>query len=208
MTIYDLERPGEPVYSVKGHESIINAIDGVGGLNVGAGAPELVTGSRDGAVGRAHALGDALSSLFAPRIRRTAHPPPGCVKVWDPRVAEPVVSLEPGEGEAARDCWTVCFGARAPRVLGRRHGGSPPSPCAPLSFGPGNSYADDERVVVAGYDNGDVKMFDLRTNTMRWETNVGNGVRGAGGCVRARRHSEPTPSRRWSPSSSTGRTSR
>ena len=29
---------------------------------------------------------------------------------------------------------------------------------------PGNSYNDEERVVAAGYDNGDVKIFDLRTN--------------------------------------------
>ena len=49
----------------------------------------------------------------------------------------------------ARDCWTVAFG---------------------------NSYSDEDRCVVAGYDNGDVKIFDLRTSTMRYETNVGNGV--------------------------------
>ena len=35
-----------------------------------------------------------------------------------------------------------------------------PSPAPP----PGNSYNDEERVVAAGYDNGDVKIFDLRTN--------------------------------------------
>ena len=64
---------------------------------------------------------------------------------------EAVVSLEPDEKEAARDCWTVCFG---------------------------NSYNDEERVICAGYDNGDIKMFDLRTNTVRWEANVGNGVVG------------------------------
>jgi hypothetical protein len=28
----------------------------------------------------------------------------------------------------------------------------------------GNSFNDDERCVLAGYDNGDVKLFDLRTN--------------------------------------------
>merc|ERR1711924_39654 len=27
-----------------------------------------------------------------------------------------------------------------------------------------------------GFDNGDVKLFDLRTNTMRWEGNVSNGA--------------------------------
>jgi hypothetical protein len=31
----------------------------------------------------------------------------------------------------------------------------------------GNSYNDQERCVLAGYDNGDVKMFDLRTGTVR-----------------------------------------
>lgn len=32
--------------------------------------------------------------------------------------------------------------------------------------------------MAAGYDNGDVKLFDLRTQSMRWETNVKNGVTG------------------------------
>ena len=44
----NLESPEIPVYSVKGHKEIINAIDGVGGLGIGEGAPEIVTGSRDG----------------------------------------------------------------------------------------------------------------------------------------------------------------
>lgn len=48
-----------------------------------------------------------------------------------------------------RDCWTATFG---------------------------DSYDDDHRCIVAGYDNGDVKLFDLRTSSVRWETNVGNGV--------------------------------
>lgn len=44
----NLEAPEYPVYSVKGHKEIINTIDGVGGLGIGEGAPEIVTGSRDG----------------------------------------------------------------------------------------------------------------------------------------------------------------
>uniref|UniRef100_A0A7S3K1G1 WD repeat-containing protein 92 n=1 Tax=Aureoumbra lagunensis TaxID=44058 RepID=A0A7S3K1G1_9STRA len=120
LAIWDLERLDTPSYSIsKAHKSIINGIDGAGGLGVGGGAPELVTGSRD-----------------------------GCVRVWDPRVNEAVISLEPVEGQPTRDCWTVAFGN---------------------SFG-------DERCVCAGYDNGDIKLFDLRTNTMRWETNANNGV--------------------------------
>jgi WD40 repeat protein len=121
LNIYDLGRANDaPVYCVKGHNGIINAIDGIGGQTVGYGAPELVTGGRD-----------------------------GCVRVWDPRVKEPVVSLEPDDGQTVRDCWTVAFG---------------------------NSFSDEERVVAAGYDNGDVKIFDLRTNSLRYETNVKNGV--------------------------------
>ena len=46
---------------------IINAIDGCGGVAIGYGAPELVTGGRD-----------------------------GCVRLWDIRVKEPVLALEPG----------------------------------------------------------------------------------------------------------------
>lgn len=49
----------------------------------------------------------------------------------------------------SRDCWAVAFG---------------------------NSYNNDERCVCAGFDNGDVKVFDLRKLQTRWETNVRNGV--------------------------------
>ena len=48
----------------------------------------------------------------------------------------------------------------------------PPSPSS-IS---GNSYSDSERCVCAGYDNGDIKLFDLRTMTLRWETTLKNGV--------------------------------
>ena len=43
----------------------------------------------------------------------------------------------------------------------------------------GNSYNDSERCVCAGYDNGDIKLFDLRTLTQQWGTNIRNGVSGA-----------------------------
>jgi len=119
LNVWDLECM-KPVYGSNAHTEIINSIDGVGGLGIGEGAPEVVTGSRD-----------------------------GLVKVWDVRQADtPVACMEP-EGDDRRDCWTVAFG---------------------------DSYNSDERCVVAGYDNGDVKMFDLRNMSLRWETNVKNGV--------------------------------
>ena len=56
------------IYSVKAHKEIINAIDGIGGLGIGEGAPEILTASRD-----------------------------GTVKVWDPRQKDtPVAVIEPG----------------------------------------------------------------------------------------------------------------
>jgi len=74
------------------------------------------------------------------------------VRVWDPRQEAPVVSLEPSENEPIKpDCWTVAFG---------------------------NAFNQVERCLAAGYDNGDVKLFDLRTNCLRWDTNVANGVCG------------------------------
>ncbi|CAM9883692.1 dynein axonemal assembly factor 10 [Lampetra fluviatilis] len=121
MSIWNLEATSLPVYTVKGHTEIINCIDGVGGLGVGEGAPEIVTGSRD-----------------------------GTVKVWDPRQKDvPVANMEPVEGENKRDCWTVAFG---------------------------HAHTQEERCVCAGYDNGDIKLFDLRTMSTRWETNIKNGV--------------------------------
>ncbi|XP_006881103.1 PREDICTED: WD repeat-containing protein 92 [Elephantulus edwardii] len=121
LHVWNLEAPEIPVYSVKGHREIINTVDGVGGLGIGEGAPEIVTGSRD-----------------------------GTVKVWDPRQKDdPVANMEPIQGENKRDCWTVAFG---------------------------NAYNQEERVVCAGYDNGDIKLFDLRNMSLRWETNIKNGV--------------------------------
>lgn len=76
----------------------------------------------------------------------------GTVKVWDPRQKDiPVANMQASEGEEKRDCWCVAFG---------------------------NAYNADERMVCAGYDNGDVKLFDLKNMSLSWETNVKNGVCG------------------------------
>ena len=73
----------------------------------------------------------------------------GCVKIWDPRVDKAVVTLNPEKLSSARDCWAVAFG---------------------------NSHNNEERSLMAGFDNGDIKLYDLRTNMIRWEDNVKNGV--------------------------------
>lgn len=121
LCIMDLEKQNVK-YKVKAHDKIVNAIDGIGGLNIGNGAPELVTGGRD-----------------------------GCVRVWDPRQQSAVLSLEPVDKDHVPDCWSVGFG---------------------------NSYNDQERVIASGYDNGDVKLFDLRANKLVFDTNIQNGVCG------------------------------
>ena len=125
IDVWDLESKAS-IWQVKGHTSMINAIDGIGGgatssSSVDIGAPELVTGSRD-----------------------------GTVKVWDVRVKDkPVACMQPGEGAQTRECWSVAFG---------------------------NASNTSDRMVAAGFDNGDVKLFDLRTMTLHWETHVSNGV--------------------------------
>lgn len=74
----------------------------------------------------------------------------GAVRVWDPRQKdEAVANMEPAKGTEARDCWTVAFG---------------------------NSYNNEERCVCSGYDNGDIKLFDLRAMKILWETNVSGGI--------------------------------
>lgn len=72
--------------------------------------------------------------------------------VWDVRQKDvPVAKFLPSDSTNARDCWSVAFG---------------------------NSYNSEERIVAAGYDNGDVKMYDLKTMKVRWSKCLKNGVVG------------------------------
>lgn len=71
----------------------------------------------------------------------------GSAKVWDPRTGAAVVTVEPSSSGA--DCWAVCFG---------------------------NASTGEERCIVAGYDTGDVKLLDLKTTSVKWETTVSSGV--------------------------------
>ncbi|OAF71462.1 hypothetical protein A3Q56_00755 [Intoshia linei] len=82
MQVWDLlDDKSQSVFSSKGHEGIINCIDGIGGQNVGVGAAEIATGGRD-----------------------------GCVKIWDIRQTTPVVNIDPESHGNPRDCWSIAFG--------------------------------------------------------------------------------------------------
>jgi WD40 repeat protein len=71
----------------------------------------------------------------------------GHAKVWDTRVPNAVLTIKPPCGDA--DCWSVCFG---------------------------DAYNSSDRCIVAGYDTGHIRMLDLRTVSMRWETKVNRGI--------------------------------
>ena len=45
-----------------------------------------------------------------------------------------------------------------------------------ILFDKGGANSQTERLISAGFENGDVKIFDLKTMKVQWETNVGNGV--------------------------------
>ena len=58
--VWNLEHTDLPIYSVKAHAGLINCIDGCGGLGIGYGAPEIVTGGRDGSV--------KVTACFSPSV--------------------------------------------------------------------------------------------------------------------------------------------
>jgi len=73
----------------------------------------------------------------------------GEVKLWDRRtLSKPTVRMFPENYQTKRDCWTVSHSANQ----------------------------STSTLVAAGFDNGDVKVFDLRAMKVLWETNVGRGV--------------------------------
>ncbi len=98
------------------------------------------------------------------------------MRVWDPRVNEPVLALETQVVTLFLDAWGGCCFAIPYVWLCFFQVGGTPRDCWAVAFG--NSYNDAERCVCAGYDNGDIKMFDLRTTGTLWETNVDNGITG------------------------------
>lgn len=110
--------------------------------------------AHDGIINSLDAIGGNTLKCGAPEIVTAGKD--GQVKVWDPRQRdEPVLCIsgvsESDGGTGSRDCWAVTFG---------------------------NSYNNDERSICSGYDNGDLKLFDLRAGALLWEANVKNGICG------------------------------
>lgn len=126
---------------------------------IGEGQAIYTVAAHEGIINCLDAIGGGtMLNCGAPEIATGGSD--GFVKVWDLRQNDkPVASMSPmteksadkSKATASRDCWCVCLG---------------------------DSYNSEERALCAGYDNGDIKMFDLRQMKLRWETNVKNGVCG------------------------------
>ena len=95
----------------------MNCIDGVGGLGIGEGAPEIVTGSRDGMY--FHTVYNIIIFLYTISTGYNVFMSIcilinfiiGTVKVWDPRQKDiPVANMESVDEKVRRDCWCVAFG--------------------------------------------------------------------------------------------------
>ncbi|KJP86294.1 hypothetical protein AK88_04108 [Plasmodium fragile] len=83
----------------------------------------------------------------------------GSVKIFDIRTNNEVVSLEPPKDSAyIPDCWCVATGNNYIEVKSPSGGG------------------EENLNLCAGYDNGDIKFFDLKMMTVEHEVNVNNGV--------------------------------
>ena len=74
----------------------------------------------------------------------------GLVKIWDTRADKPAIICNHKEiGNNSPECWSVNFGG---------------------------CYNRDERNVGIGYDNGEIKIFDLRRNRLLYGENFKNGI--------------------------------
>ena len=74
----------------------------------------------------------------------------GVGKIWDLRANKPVIEFPSSSNEKELpECWAVSFG---------------------------NSHNYGERCVGLGYDNGDIKIYDIRTSKLKWKTNLKYGI--------------------------------
>ncbi|CAG8444927.1 5143_t:CDS:2 [Funneliformis mosseae] len=99
--------------------------------------------------------GGSITSSHGPPELATASRD-GTVKIWDIRQKnQPVVKI--GSAEKAGDAWCVAFG---------------------------NAWNNEERVVAIGYDNGEVKLFDLKTMSILSELTISSGEDATIWCIR------------------------
>ena len=74
----------------------------------------------------------------------------GSVKIWDLRSDKPAILLEPkGIEDTSLECWSVAFGG---------------------------CFNRDERNLGIGYDNGDIKIYDLRMDKLLYGENFKYGI--------------------------------
>ena len=74
----------------------------------------------------------------------------GIGKIWDLRTNKPVIEFPSNSNEKELpECWAVSFG---------------------------NSHNYEERCIGLGYDNGDIKLYDIRTSKLKWKTNLKYGI--------------------------------
>eukprot|EP00887_Chlorella_sp_A99_P000337 scaffold13.g337.t1 len=118
-------------------------------------APVFQVQAHDGLLNGLDARGGESSGHGAPEVATGGRD--GSVRVWDLRQPDAAAAaFVPEAGATAPpECWCVAIG---------------------------NSHDDQDRGVLAGYANGDIKLFDLRACAVRWEANVGGGVCGVQVC--------------------------
>ncbi|GIQ80841.1 hypothetical protein KIPB_001707 [Kipferlia bialata] len=120
--------------------------------------PVYHTKGHEGIINTIDAVGGRdANALGAPEI--VTGGADGVVNVWDTRQAgDPVATLKPsadsmGEKQGVKqrpDCWCVRFG--------------------------GCNGSDGQRTVAAGYDSGDLKLWDLRAMKVSWSHHFDNGI--------------------------------
>ncbi|RGB25458.1 WD repeat-containing protein 92-like protein [Rhizophagus diaphanus] len=94
--------------------------------------------------------GGAITSSHGPPELATASRD-GTVKIWDIRQKnQPVIKIDSmEEAKGSRDTWCVAFG---------------------------NAWNNKERVLAAGYDSGEIKLFDLKAMSTLSELTISSGV--------------------------------
>ena len=73
----------------------------------------------------------------------------GTSKLWDIRMNKQALVLDQPDKTVSHECWSISFG---------------------------NAYSYATRNACVGFDNGDVKLYDLKANKAVWETNLKQGI--------------------------------